>query len=151
MSFTAETLAAQYLSGEAVEPTMRELMDFHQWVDKRFEHVRRYVRFTPNEVTPEEMEYHWNHYALMLISTAHSEHPHWGPEINAKFRAIHDNDHIKSGCGFDFAGETCVAGYAMSTAPESIRWILWSEIALQAAAALHTGSFQPQKLVKVNV
>ena len=74
--------------------------------------------------------------------------PYFEAGLNARFRAIHDWDHLQSGCGFDFAGETTVAGYAMSTAPESIRWILWSEVALQAAAAIHTGEFQPQKLVK---
>ena len=148
MPHTVESLAAQYISGEAATPTMRELMDFHQWVDARFEQIARYVDFTEVEVTPGEMLAEWDLNARLLISTAHNEHPHWGPEINAKFRAVHDWDHIQSGCGFDFAGETCVAGYAMSTAPESIRWILWSEIALQAAAAIHTGKFQPQKLVK---
>ena len=148
MSHTAESLAAQYISGEAVTPTMRELMDFHQWVDARFDWIAHWVDFTEAEVTPDEMESAWRLNTRLLISTAHNEHPHWGPEINAKFRAVHDWDHLQSGCGYDFAGETCVAGYAMSTAPESIRWILWSEVALQAAAAIHTGEFQPQKLVK---
>ena len=137
MTHTVESLAAQYISGEAATPTMRELMDFHQWVD-----------FTEVEVTPEDMEAEWDLNTRLLISTAHNEHPHWGPEINDKFRAIHDWDHLQSGCGFDFAGETCAAGYAMSTAPESIRWIIWSEVALQAAAAIYTGEFQEQKLVK---
>ena len=149
MKHADETLAAQYISGEAVTPTMRELMDFTQWIDARFKLIAHWVDFTGDEVTPEDMHAEWDLNARLLISTAHNEHPHWGPEVNAKFRAVHDWDHIQSGCGFDFAGETCVAGYAMSTAPESIRWMLWSEIALQAAAAIHTGEFQTQKLVRV--
>ena len=148
MTHTAESLAKQYILGEAVTPTMRELMDFHQWVDTRFARIARWVDFTEAEVAPDVMAAEWDLNARLLISTAHNEHPHWDSEINAKFRAVHDWDHLQSGCDFDFAGETCVAGYAMSTAPESIRWILWSEVALQAAAAIHTGAFQPQKLVK---
>ena len=149
MSHTVESLATQYISGQAIEPTMEEVMTFTLWVDQRFDQIARYVDFTSAEVTPEEMEANWDLNARLLISTAHNEHPFWAPCINARFRAVHDWDHLQSGCGFDFAGETCVAGYAMSTAPECIRWILWSEIALQAAAAIHTGEFQPQKLVKV--
>jgi len=148
MPHTAEALAAQYISGEAVEPTAGELIDFANWVNDRFQLISRWVQFTPDEVTPDLMEDTWDQHAVLLISTAHNEHPYFEAGLNARFRAIHDWDHLQSGCGFDFAGETTVAGYAMSTAPESIRWILWSEVALQAAAAIHTGEFQPQKLVK---
>ena len=145
---SAETLATQYISGKAVEPTMREIMDFCEWVEKRFDRIARYVQFTEEEVNPEEMTCHWDHFAILRISTAHNDHPFWPADINAKFRAIHDWDHIHGAMGFDLAGELCAAGYAMSTAPQSIHWILWSEVALQAAAAIHTGEFQPQKLVK---
>lgn len=148
MPHTAEALAAQYISGEAVEPTAGELIDFANWVNDRFQLISRWVQFTPDEVTPDLMEDTWDQHAVLLISTAHNEHPYFEAGLNARFRAIHDWDHLQSGRGFDFAGETTVAGYAMSTAPESIRWILWSEVALQAAAAIHTGEFQPQKLVK---
>ena len=145
----AATLADQYINGQAVEPTAEEIATFTDWVDSHFERIARRVQFTPDEVSPERMQYWWDHYALLLISTAHNEHPYWSAETNARFRAIHDWDHIHGSMGFDMAGELCAAGYAMSTAPESIRWILWSEVALQAAAAIHTGEFQPQKLVRI--
>lgn len=148
MAHTLESLATQYISGQAATPTMRELMDFHQWVDTEFARIERRVVFTEAEVSPEEMEYHWDHFGLLKISTAHNEHPYWGPEINAKFRAIHDWDHVTWGHGYDWVGEIRACQTAMAKAPESIHWILWSEIALQAAAAIHTGEFQPQKLVK---
>ena len=149
MTLSLGHLAAQYISGKPEEPTMRELMDFTQWVDQRFDRISRYVQFTDAEVTPDEMECVWDESAVLKISTAHNDHPWWGPEVNAKFRAIHDWDHILGGFSFGWCGELTAAGYAMSTAPESIRWILWSEIALQACAAAHTGQFQPQKLVKM--
>ena len=144
-----ETLAAQYIRAKGSRPSSEEYTTFINWVNLRYRRIQDRVDFTPDEVDPGEMEAYWDLNARLLISTAHNIHPHWLPIINAQFRAIHDWDHIMSGCGFDMAGEACVAGYAMSTAPESIRWILWSEIALQAAASIHTGSFQRQKLVRV--
>ena len=149
MTLSLESLAAQYISGKPEDPTMRELMDFVEWVDARFSFIQRYVRFTEDEVTPDEMEYIWDETAVLKVSTAHNDHPFWSAEINAKFRAIHDWDHVQGCFGFNWHGELTAAGYAMSTAPDSIKWILWSEIALQACATLFTGSFQPQKLVKV--
>ena len=83
------------------------------------------------------------------MSTAHNVHPHWLPMHNKMFRAVHDWDHIQHGCGFDLGGETQAFTATAATAPDSIRWILYSEIVLQAAAAIHTGEFQRQKLVKV--
>ena len=144
-----ESLAAQYIRAKGSRPSSEEYATFVNWVSLRYRRIQDRVDFTPDEVDPGEMEAYWDLNARLLISTAHNTHPHWLPIINAQFRAIHDWDHIMSGCGFDMAGEACVAGYAMSTAPESIRWILWSEIALQAAASIHTGSFQRQKLVRV--
>ena len=144
-----ESLAAQYIRAKGTRPSSAEYATFCNWVGLRFNRIRDRVDFTPEEVSPGEMEAYWDLNARLLISTAYNTHPHWLPIVNAQFRAIHDHDHIMSGCGFDMAGEACVAGYAMSTAPESIRWILWSEIALQAAASIHTGSFQRQKLVRV--
>ena len=97
------------------------------------------------------MEIYWEHTGRLLVSTAHNFHPHWMPLQNKMFRAVHDWDHIHNGCGYDLAGETAAYEAAMTTAPESIRWILYSEIVLQAAAAIHTGSFQRQKLVRIAV
>lgn len=143
------TLANQYLTGQAVTPSPFEILSFNQWVEQRFTMISHWVSFVDREVSPEEMEADWDLHAKLTISTAHNEHPFWSAETNAKFRAIHDWDHVHGGFSFGLAGEVCAAGYAMSTAPEPIKWILWSEIALQAAAAIHTGEFQEQKLVRV--
>jgi hypothetical protein len=142
------TLADQYLNGQPVTPTADEIRTFEAWVSNRFDRIAWMVDFTAEEISPEAMQAYWEANARLIVSTAHNEPAFWSKEANAKFRAVHDTDHLFSGCGFDMAGEACAAGYAMSTAPESIHWILWSEVALQAAAAIHTGSFQPQKLVK---
>ena len=146
---SAETLAAQYIRTKGTRPTTDEYCAFSEWVNLRFRRIQDRVDFTEQEVSPELMQTHWDLWARLLVSTAHNEHPFWLPYLNARFRAIHDWDHIKGGFGFDLSGELCAAGYAMATAPKCIRWILWSEVALQAAAAIHTGSFQRQKLVKV--
>ena len=146
---TAEHLAAQYIKGKGQRPTAHERNAFSNWVQLRFNRIRPFVRFTDEEVDPGRMLETWERCGVLLVSTAYNHHPHWLPAENAMFRAIHDWDHIQGGFGFNLSGELCAAGYAMATAPKSIRWILWSEIALQAAAAIHTGSFQRQKLVKV--
>ena len=144
----AASLAAHYIRSKGSRPTSDEYGTFCRWVELRYQRIRDRVDFTPLEVSPEKMLAYWENHARLLVSTAHNTHPFWLPRTNAMFRAIHDWDHVKSGAGFDLAGELTAAGYAMSTAPESIGWILWSEIALQAAAAIHTGSFQRQKLIR---
>jgi hypothetical protein len=46
-------------------------------------------------------------------------------------------------------GEILTYFIAQKSAPVAIHWLLFSEIILQAATAIHTGKFAPQKLVKV--
>jgi len=106
------------------------------------------VDFMPIPVEPESMLAVWADKARLVVSTAYNENSVWSKDLNAKFRAVHDWDHVKGGFGFDWTGEATAAGYAIATAPESIHWILWSEIALQAAVVTLTGSFPAQKLVK---
>ena len=144
---TAATLAAHYIRTKGTRPTSDEYGTFCRWVNIRFQRIAAKVDFTQQEVSPEKMMLHWQLHGRLLVSTAHNVHPHWLPLQNKWFRAVHDWDHIQSGAGFDLDGETQAYEAAMETAPESIRWILYSEIVLQAAAAIHTGSFQRQKLV----
>ena len=145
---TAASLAATYLRTKGTRPNPGEYGTFCRWLYTRFNRIQAKVDFTPSEVTPKQMQIHWELWGRLLVSTAHNVHPHWLPMHNKMFRAVHDWDHIQSGAGFDLAGETQAYERAMETAPECLRWILYSEIVLQAATAIHTGEFARQKLVK---
>lgn len=93
---------------------------------------------------------YYQQFRELRISTANnSSHPVWTPNQNLMFRAIHDWHHIKTGDGFDMLGEIQAYCEAVKTAPQSIHWILFSEIVLQAAVAIHTGAFPSQKLVRL--
>ena len=148
---TTETLAATYVRAKGTRPSADEYSTFSNWVGLKFSRIRHLVHFTEQEVTPSQMEIHWKLWGKLLVSTAHNTHPHWLPFLNAQFRAVHDWDHLQHGCGYDLDGEVSAFVAASETAPESIRWILYSEIVLQAAAALHMGAFQRQKLVRYAV
>jgi hypothetical protein len=86
---------------------------------------------------------------MLNVSTANNTHPFLTPAQNVKFRAIHDWHHIEISRDDSLEGEHATYCHAASIAPRDIGWILFSEIVLQAAAAIHFGDFQPQKLVKV--
>jgi hypothetical protein len=145
---TTEQLAARYVRTKGTRPSREEYSAFVNWVSMRFNRIRHMVDFTEQEVSPRKMQIHADLWGRILVSTAHNTHPHWLPFINAQFRAIHDADHLEHNLGFDLDGEVCAFVAASESAPESIRWILYSEIVLQAAAAIHTGSFARQKLVR---
>ena len=145
----AQSLAQTYLSGTAVEPTIIERDTFHAWIQAQWEDIRDEVRFTFREVEPERMLAHYEATGELLISAAHNRPASWLSKTqNVRFRAVHDWHHLQASAGFDMAGEYAAFEYAKSTAPQCIHWMLYSEIVLQAAATIHTGSFQEQKLVR---
>ena len=145
----AQPLAQAYLDGAAVEPTTTERDTFHAWIQAEWENVRDIVRFTFRDVEPERMLAHFDATGELLISAANNEPARWlSKSQNVKFRAIHDWQHLQAAAGFDMKGEYAAFKQAKSTAPQCIHWMLYSEIVLQAAAAIHTGQFQGQKLVR---
>lgn len=68
---------------------------------------------------------------------------------NLWFRALHDVTHWRIGAGADMEGEWRVTLAHIDSAPESIHWLLMSEVAGQAAVAITQGSFPTQKLVRM--
>lgn len=68
---------------------------------------------------------------------------------NLMFRAVHDWTHWKEQAGANWEGELAVTLAHIRSAPECIHWILWSEVAGQAAVQLTTGKFPPQKIVRL--
>ena len=133
---TTESLALQYIQGEAVQPTASEVATLERWINRRFQRIEQLVWFTSDDVSPAEFLQTWEIQGRMLISTAHSEGLPWTEATNAKFRAVHDWDHLRTGAGFDIDGEVSAYCAAAETAPESILWMLYSEIVLQAAACI---------------
>jgi hypothetical protein len=69
------------------------------------------------------------------------------PSLNLIFRAIHDVCHHLCNAEATYEGELTVAYHHMKSAPESIRWIIFSEVAGQAAATLTSGEFPLQRIV----
>ena len=146
---TLETLATAYIQGQAVEPTASEAHTFEAWVNHRFDKVAFMTDFINEDTSPSRCWTHYQRFGRLLISTANNTDNLWGETVNARFRAVHDWDHICSGWQFDLAGEIAAFKTAAFVAPEPIRWILYSEIVLQAAASIYTGNFNEQKLVRV--
>jgi hypothetical protein len=142
-------LALAFINGEAVIPTDRELALLNAWIDAEFRQIPVPVRFTAADVDLPQMLATLRSTGELLISIAHNSHPFLEGFTNAKFRAVHDWHHVATGADSTFAGEFAAFVHAAQHAPSEIRWILFSEITLQAAACIATGEFQPQKLVRV--
>jgi hypothetical protein len=141
-------IAAQYMTGDPAIPTPAETKAFRGWLADSFRCIAHSVVTTPAEVSPETFLATWQVTGKLLISAANSEHPFWDLETNVRFRAVHDFHHLMTAGGFGWDGEVATYNYAKTTAPAMIHWILRSEILGQAAAALRTGAFQEQKLVR---
>ena len=150
LPYTCESLAKYYLAADPSPVSETELDTFRTWIFREFHNHRlgNVLLLTDDDVTPEQMLANWHSKGTLLISTAHSEHPFLSVSDNVRFRAVHDFHHICGCCGFDFKGEHQTYVMASKSAPESIKWILFSEIVLQASACIWTGEFQAQKLVK---
>jgi hypothetical protein len=142
-------LARAFIAGAAVIPTDRELALLNTWIEAEFRAIPVLVRFTAADVDLPEMIENLRATGELLISIAHNSHPFLEGFTNAKFRAVHDWHHVVTGADSSFAGELTTFEHAAKHAPKEIRWLLFSEIALQAAACIATGEFQPQKLVRM--
>ena len=140
--------ANAYLTGSHCELTQDEKQAFLGWLAGQYDAIKANVRFTPREVDPAQLKLRYASTGQILISTAHNDSPWLDRASNAHFRAVHDWHHLEHGLGFDVEGEHAAYLVAINSAPTVIHWILRSEIFLQAAACIETGSFQPQKLVK---
>jgi len=142
-------LARAFMDGAAVTPTDRELAMLNAWIEAEFRAIPVPVRFTGADCDLPEMLATLRASGDLLISIAHNSHPFLEGFTNAKFRAVHDWHHVVTGADSTFAGEFATFEHACKHAPVEIRWILFSEIVLQAAACISTGRFQPQKLVRM--
>jgi len=142
-------LARAFVDGSAVIPIDRELAILNAWIESEFRQIPVPVRFTTADVDLPEMLATLHSTGDLLISIAHNDHPFLEGFVNAKFRAVHDWHHVVTGADSSFTGELATFEHAAKHAPKEIKWMLFSEIALQAAACIATGRFQPQKLVRM--
>ena len=139
-------LAQAYAAGADCPPTAIELHVLNDWIEREFDLIPCKVQFWTGDVTLAECRAAFNGSGVLNISIANNYHPYLTQSANAKFRAIHDWAHIELGADDSFNGEW--ATWENNGAPDSIQWILFSEIVLQAAAVIHFGEFQAQKLVR---
>lgn len=142
-------LATSYRDGAAVTPWPSELASLQAWIGREFASIPCRVDFWQGDISLAECKSSFAQSGVLNISTAHNLHPFLSKADNAKFRSIHDWHHIETGGDDSLAGEFATFCHATRTAPKCIHWILFSEIVLQAAAAVYFGEFQTQKLVKV--
>ena len=138
--------ARAYREGAACPPTPTELLTLNDWIESEFRAIPCAVKFWTGDISLAECKAEFRKSATLNISTAHNSHPYLSKSANAKFRTIHDWQHIVLSADDSFDGEYTT--YWNNNAPESIQWILFSEIVLQAAVAIHSGEFPAQKLVK---
>lgn len=157
---TAEVLANRWLKAPAIKPTLNERKDFRVWLLRmmaQMEAQRIRPVFVTRTVSLSEVvsalsrpvlpgETRWfpvsrlhNEPNLDLMSTTQ----------NLWFRAIHDWTHWKIGADDTMSGELAVMQAHIETAPDSIHWIFWSEVAGQAAMAIVEGEFPVQKLARI--
>ena len=143
---TIARLASFYLDGAPTTPADAELRLFNQWIEAEFSAIPCAVLFWTGDISLAECKTEFIKQGTLNISTAHNDHPYLSNLANAKFRAVHDWHHIELGADDSFKGEWFT--WEANNAPDSIQWILFSEIVLQAAAAIYSGEFPAQKLVK---
>ncbi len=131
-------------------PTPLELDCFHTWLDLEYFCIPAPVCFTAKPVSLDKCKQIFKRFNVLFVSSEHNE-PNtrlFTKVQNLRFRALHDWHHIQANADATLTGEVIAFYEARKTAPAFIHWILFSEIVLQAAVAIHTGSFPEQKLVK---
>ncbi len=158
----AETLAIEWMSAPNTVPTLAERKTFRLWLLDQFSRMRAEriePLFVTREVSIDEAMMALNRVVLpgevrwLPISRLNNEP---NPDLmstqqNLMFRAVHDWIHHKIGADATFEGELSVTLAHIESAPPEIHWLLWSEVACQAAVTISTGSFPAQKLAKLTM
>lgn len=157
---TATSIAKAWLAAPNTLPTHSERKTFGLWLMRQFNRMRASgiePLFVTREVPIEEAmaalsrpvlpgETRW----LPVSRLFNEPNPDlMSTQQNLMFRAIHDWTHWQEDAGADWDGELAVTVAHTLTAPKEIHWILWSEVAGQAAVNLTTGEFPQQKLCRI--
>jgi hypothetical protein len=154
------TLSQAWMAAPNTVPTLAERKAFRLWLIDQFTKMRAEriePLFVTRDVSIDEAMMALSKVVLpgevrwLPISRLNNEP---NPDLmstqqNLMFRAVHDWIHHKIGADATFEGELSVTLEHIKSAPESIHWILWSEVACQAAVTISTGQFPQQKLAKL--
>lgn len=160
MMIEPRALADQWMKGEHQKPTQQEHRDFNVWLlreKQRMLDANIHPVFVTREVKLTEAIACLNRVTLLdEIKWFPVSRLHNFPNTdlmsltqNLWFRAIHDLTHWRLGADDTFEGELRVSLAHMESAPDSIKWLIWSEVAGQAAVSVCEGAFPDQKLVKL--
>jgi hypothetical protein len=154
------TLSQAWMDAPNTVPTHAERKAFRLWLIDQFSRMRaEHIEplFVTREVSIDEAMMALDRVTLpgeirwLPISRLHND-PNvdlMSQQQNLMFRAVHDWIHHKIGADASFMGELNVTLAHIESAPPDIHWILWSEVACQAAVTISTGSFPQQKLAKL--
>jgi len=156
----AETLANEWMDAPNTIPTLAERKAFRLWLIDQFTKMRAEriePLFVTRDVSIDEAMSSLNKVVLpgetrwLPISRLNNEP---NPDLmstqqNLMFRAVHDFVHHKIKADATFMGELNVTLAHIESAPPEIHWLLWSEVACQAAVTISTGQFPQQKLAKL--
>jgi hypothetical protein len=156
----AETLANEWMAAPNTVPTLAERKQFRLWLLDQFSRMRAEriePLFVTREVSIDEAMSSLSKVTLpgetrwLPVSRLNNEP---NPDLmstqqNLMFRAVHDWIHHKINANATFEGELSVTLAHIESAPPEIHWLLWSEVACQAAVTISTGQFPQQKLAKL--
>ena len=157
---TATSIAQAWTEASHTTPTTAERKAFGVWLMRQFNRMRATgiePLFVTRDVPIEEAmaalsrtvlpgELRW----LPVSRLNNDPNPDlMSEQQNLMFRAVHDWVHWQENAGADWDGELAVTIAHILTAPKEIHWLLWSEVAGQAAVTLTTGTFPQQKLAKI--
>ena len=86
--------ARAYREGQACPLTDAELLTLNTWIDAEFKAIPCAVKFWTGDISLAECKAEFTKSGTLNVSTAHNSHPYLTKSANAKFRAIHDWQHI---------------------------------------------------------
>jgi len=125
------------------------------FVDNMFKKIQSKVevQFVDNDpyINDDHMREEVKRSGVLKIWSGGTTHPIFSPELNLKFRAVHDYmAHIQpigfSGTGFDQKGEIQAYNAHLHTVPRKGIPALFTEVVGQASHFIHRGFFPEQKI-----
>ena len=126
--------------------------EIHSRIKKEFMSLPCRVEFLAEELNDfEEVKRKYVETGVLSISSLHNDSELLPGSINLAFRVWHDFVHIQFKYDFTYEGEYLTYLEQSKGLSYIAKQVMYSEICLQAAYAIHNGSFPKQKVVLVNI